>query len=66
MSVDEVIEMKIGEEDINHNALRLIYEVDIWDLAGKEDGNEGFRLMTLGYINGVTELAKVLKEVLEA
>lgn len=58
--------MKIGEEDINHNAMRLIDEMDVWDLAGNEDGNEGFRLMTLGYINGVTELAKALKEVLKA
>ena len=58
--------MKIGEEDINQNALRLISELNVWDLAGNEDGDDGFRIMTLGYINGVTELARALKEVLKA
>ena len=58
--------MKINEEDINHNAVRLINELDVWDLAGDEEGNDGFRIMTLGYIKGVTELADALKEVLKA
>ena len=58
--------MKINEEDINHNAVRLISELNVWDLAGNEDGDDGFRIMTLGYINGVTELARALKEVLKA
>ena len=58
--------MKLGEEDINHNAVRLINELDVWDLAGDEEGNDGFRIMTLGYIRGVTELATALKEVLKA
>ena len=58
--------MKIGEQDINHNAVRLINELDVWDLAGDEEGNDGFRIMTLGYIRGVTALADALKEVLKA
>ena len=58
--------MKIGEEDINHNALRLIDEIDVWEISGTEDGDDGFRIMSLGYIKGVTELAKALKEVLKA
>lgn len=56
--------MKIGEEDINHNAIRLIDELDMWDLTGNEMSD--FQIMTLGYIKGVTEMAKALKEVLKA
>lgn len=56
--------MKIGEEDINHNALRLIDELEIWDLDGEEMDN--FRIISLGYVQGITELAKALKEVLKA
>ena len=57
-------EMKIGEEDINHNAVRLIDELDVWDLTG--DDMHDYQVMTLGYIKGVTEMAKALKEVLKA
>lgn len=31
-----------------------------------ENGDDGFRIMSLGYIKGVTELAKAFKEVLKA
>lgn len=58
--------MKIGEEDINHNAIRLIDEIEVWDISGTADGEDGLRIMTLGYIKGVTEMAKALKEVLKA
>ena len=58
--------MKIGEEDINHNAVRLIDELDMWDISGTADGEDGLRIMALGYIKGVTEMAKALKEVLKA
>ena len=56
--------MKIGEEDINHNAIRLIDEIEVWDLT--DDEMDDFRIMSLGYIKGVTEMAKALKEVLKA
>ncbi len=56
--------MKIGEGDINHNAVRLIDELDVWDLIG--DDMHDYQVMTLGYIKGVTEMAKALKEVLKA
>lgn len=56
--------MKIGEEDINHNAVGLIDELDMWDLTG-EDMHD-YQIMTLGYIKGVTEMARALKEVLKA
>jgi hypothetical protein len=58
--------MKISEESINHNAVRLINELEMWDISGTADGEDGLRIMTLGYIKGVTELAKALKEVLKA
>ena len=53
--------MKIGEEDINHNAVRLIDELDVWDLTG--DDMHDYQVMTLGYIKGVTEMAKVMYAV---
>lgn len=56
--------MKIDEENINHNAVRLIDELDVWDLIG--DDMHDYQVMTLGYIKGVTEMAKALKEVLKA
>lgn len=56
--------MKIDEGSINHNALRLIHELDIWDITG--NGMQDFQIMTLGYIRGITELAEALKEVLRA
>ena len=55
--------MKIGEEEINHNATRLIDEVEVWDLTGYE--MHDFQVMTLGYIKGITEMAKALKEALK-
>ena len=56
--------MKIGVEDINHNAVRLIDEIEVWEMT--DDSMNDFRIMSLGYIKGVTEMAKVLKEVLKA
>lgn len=56
--------MKIGEEDINHNAIRLIDEIEVWELT--DDEMNDFRIMSLGYIKRVTEMAKALKEVLKA
>jgi len=54
--------MKIGEEDINHNIARLIDDLCLWDLCGEKD--DTLRTMACGYIAGLTDLGKALKEVL--
>lgn len=56
--------MKIDESNINHNAVRLINDINIWDLEGEP--MHDLQVMTLGYIKGITDLAEVLKEVLKA
>ena len=56
--------MKIGVEDINHNAMRLIVDLETWDIAGHSDIDDHLRIMTLGYIRGITDLADELKKVL--
>lgn len=55
--------MKITEECINHNALRLIEEIadHIYETS---DGD--WQKMSLGEIAGIIDLARVLKEVLRA
>ena len=55
--------MKIDESCINHNAVRLISELNIWDMFGDEDN--GLRIMALGYIQGVCELAEEMKKVIK-
>ena len=54
--------MKIDESSVDHNAMRLIDELCLWDMCGKED--DTIRTMAIGYIAGVTEMAKAMKEVL--
>ena len=56
--------MKIGEEDINHNIAKLIDELCIWDLCG--DNDDTLRTMACGYIAGLTDLGKALKEFLKS
>ena len=57
--------MKIDEECINHNVVRLINETvsNPWEYDGDE--LDHMRLVTLGYIRGVIELAGELKAVLK-
>lgn len=61
--------MKIDEECINHNAVRMIKELVecryemITEATAEERGN---LLMTLGEIAGIIEMAEVMKEVLKA
>lgn len=57
--------MKIDEASINHNALRLIKDTIIWELSADEKMHD-VQLMTLGYIEGITEMAEALKEALKA
>lgn len=54
--------MKIDESSIDHNALRLIRDITI-TLNGHD--NEDI-ITAYGFITGVLEMAKAMKEVLEA
>lgn len=62
--------MKINEESINHNAVRLIKDLleSRYDLIeeDKQDQELGYLIMTLGEIAGIIEMADVMKEVLKA
>ena len=54
--------MRITDESINHNAVRLIEELT----ECMYEADEKERQTMLGEIRGVIELAKALKEVLNA
>lgn len=58
--------MKIDEQSINHNAVRLISELveGIYDGEGNEQ-DYGYLAMTVGEIAGVCAMAETLKEVLK-
>ena len=58
--------MKIDELSIDHNAIRLIKDLSLWDMCERTDGDDNFRIMSLGYIQGVCDLAEELKKVLSA
>ena len=61
--------MRINEENINYNAVRMIKELVecryelIKDATAEE---RGYLLMTLGEIGGIIEMANAMKEVLKA
>lgn len=65
--------MKISEDDINHNAMRLIgmltetrYEFcQIKDTETSKEENSNYLMMTLGEIAGIVEMAKAMKEILK-
>jgi len=56
--------MKIDEASINHNVVRLVKDLDPWDMSGKTETEDHLRIMTLGYIQGACDLANELKKVL--
>ena len=62
--------MRICEECINHNAVRLIKDLleSRYDLIeeDKQDQELGYLIMTLGEIAGIIEMADAMKEVLKA
>lgn len=59
--------MKILAENIDYNTVRLIDEnTDPWELSGQSDDMDNERLIMLGYIRGVLDMAKAMKEVLKA
>lgn len=59
--------MKITEECINHNAVRIIDNSGTTESLSEDGAEKAMRWSsyTLGYIDGVLDLAKALKEVLE-
>jgi hypothetical protein len=61
--------MKIDEESINHNAVRMIKDLveSRYDMIMEATAEErGYLLMTLGEIAGIIEMANAMKEVLKA
>lgn len=59
--------MKITEDCINHNAIKLIGENNNpWELCDPNDDSNNLRITMLGYIQGVTDMAEAMKEVLKA
>ena len=60
--------MKINEDCINHNAVRMIKELteSRYDMIMEATAEErGYLLMTLGEIAGIIEMADVMKEVMK-
>ena len=60
--------MKIDEACINHNVVRIIDDIvsNVWDMSGEDGSDDHWRLIALGEICGIIDLAKSLKEVLKA
>lgn len=59
--------MKITDDCIDYNTVRLIDEdTDPWELSGQSDDMDNERLIMLGYIRGVIDMANAMKEVLKA
>lgn len=59
--------MKIDEATINHNALKLIDEMIScpFDYCGEKPEEDHMRLVTIGEIAGVIEMANAMKKVLK-
>ena len=60
--------MRISADNIDYNAVRLIDEiiVDPYMDATRTDNDDNRRIMMLGEIRGVLDMAKAMKEVLKA
>ena len=60
--------MKITNDCIDHNATRLIDdEIGCpYEYAEQSDEADHQRLLTLGYIHGVLDMARITKEVMKA
>lgn len=60
--------MRINEDNIDYNVQRLIDEYidDPFMYAENDVENDNKRLLMLGYIRGVLDFAKCMKEVLKA
>lgn len=55
----------LEEKDIDHYAMFLIDEISAWEMVGIADSDNHERIMTLGYIKGINELAGILKDALK-
>ncbi len=59
--------MKITEDCINHNVMRIIDETNVpYEMYEANDDADHQRLITMGYVRGVQDMAQVMKEVLKA
>ena len=60
--------MKIDYESINHTAMMVIKEYigSPYEYSESSDDADHSRLVTIGFIYGVTQLADALKEVLKS
>lgn len=58
--------MKIDEACINHNALRLINEIveSPYEYVEQDKNADHCRLMTIGAVRGVLDMAEAMKGVL--
>lgn len=60
--------MKITEECVDYNAVRLIGEMvsELYEFTGADSNAERVRIATLGEIRGICQMADAMKEVLKA
>lgn len=58
--------MKIDEACINHNAVRLINEImgNPYEYGDQDESTDHLRLLTLGEVRGVLDMAEAMKAVL--
>ena len=58
--------MKIDEACINYNAVRLINEImgNPYEYGDQDESTDHLRLLTLGAVRGVLDMAEAMKEVL--
>lgn len=58
--------MKIDENTINHNAVRLIDDI-VTDFANNNviECDDAYKTITIGYIKGICDMANAMKEVLK-
>ena len=57
--------MKITEDCINHNAMQIIDENNVpWEMYEANDDADHQRLITMGYVRGVLEMAQTMKAAL--
>ena len=58
--------MKIDEACINHTALRVINEIvgNPYEYGDQDESADHVRLMTLGAVSGVLDMAEAMKKVL--
>ena len=52
-------------EDIDRIAVELMTDLDVWAMNDNSVPDGNLRVMTLGYISGVTDMAKAIKRGME-